>query len=81
MNRRKWYDGPVRLVFTYYSVSLKRTLIDYLGGIFDTLDGSHGLTFTYLPIVFQDDCQVCDAKSRFVQARETSYTVEVTFLE
>jgi len=34
-------------------------LVDYVGGIEDTLDGSHGFTFTYLPIVFQDDCQVC----------------------
>jgi hypothetical protein len=81
MNCRKWYDGPVRLVFTYYSERLERRLIDYLGGVTDRLDGSHGLTFTYLPVVFQDDCQVCDAECRFVQARQTAYTVEVIFLE
>ena len=81
MNDRKWYDGPVTLIFTYYAPKLKRTLLNYIEGISDTLDGSHGYSFTYLPIVFQDDYQVSGLKSKFVESKEIKYTVEIIFLD
>lgn len=47
----------------------------------DALDDSHGFTFTYLPVVFQDDCQMCDLASRFVKSDRSWYEVLFTFLD
>lgn len=80
MDGRRWFDGPVRLDVTMRAPELDRSLNAYTGGIDDTLDGSHGVTFTFLPVCFQDDCQVCDSRSRFVQCDAPSYTVRVEFL-
>jgi hypothetical protein len=81
MAGRAWYFGPVRLHLTVFGPSsLDRwRLNDYLGGIADTLDGSSGRTFTYLPIVFEDDCQVCDVRTRWVKSSKDSYRIQVTF--
>jgi hypothetical protein len=46
----------------------------------DTLDGSHGPSFTYLPIVYQDDCQVAESSCRYVFAPSASYDLEIAFL-
>jgi len=46
----------------------------------DTVGGSAGSSFTYLPIVFQDDCQVCDGASQFGEAEEWSYSLVFEFL-
>lgn len=80
MGGRRWSDGAIRLDVTMRAPELDRSIDDYTGGIEDTLDGSHGLTFTFLPICFQDDCQVCDGRSRFVHDDTASYTVRVEFL-
>ena len=47
----------------------------------DTLDGSSGFTFTYLPIVFEDDCQVSLGRSMWLPASFINYTVVIGFLE
>ncbi len=57
-----------------------RTLLDYMGGIMDTLDGSHGYTFTYLPVVYEDDCQVADGRSRFHPSTSEFYELIIRFL-
>lgn len=80
MNGKKWYEGPVKINFTFYAPKLEKTMLDYLGGIADTLDGSHGMCFTYLPIVYQDDCQIVEIGTEFVVAQETKYIVEIFFL-
>lgn len=80
MAGRRWYDGPVRMEFTLYAPKLDKRLLDYVAGVEDTLDGSHGCEFTYLPIVYQDDCQICSIEYRFVEAEEVRYVVEVVFL-
>lgn len=82
MDGMAWYFGPVQLYFTLYALELtsKRTLSDYLAGIEDTLDGSSGDQFTYLPIVFEDDCQVASVKSVFQKSEDTWYTLVITFL-
>jgi len=46
----------------------------------DTLDGSSGFTFTYLPIVFEDDSQVCSYSNKFVETEDASYVIEIEFL-
>jgi hypothetical protein len=46
----------------------------------DTLDGSHGTAFTYLPIVYQDDCQVVLGEFHHVQSDELRYEVVLRFL-
>ena len=79
MGGRTWYDGAVQLNLTLNAPSLDRNLSDYVGGIEETLDGSHGMTFTYLPIVFQDDCQVSSIEAKFVKSDETGYIIEIEF--
>ena len=81
MHGRTWYAGPVKLEFILHTPKLERELVDYLGGIMDTLDGSHGFTFTYLPVVYQDDRQVCQAEMRFQESPDIYYNVKVTFLD
>ena len=84
MQGRKWYDGPVEVEFTLYApVSPQKDIWDleaYFGGIADTLDGSHGFTFTYLPVVYQDDHQIKSAVMKIVDSSETKYTLKITFL-
>lgn len=83
MAGRAWYRGPVQLSLTIWAKELhpRRCLLDYIGGIMDTLDGSHGLTFTYLPIVYEDDRQVCISDSRIVPADNSSYRLKIVFLD
>lgn len=45
----------------------------------DTLDGSSGRTFTFLPIVFEDDSQVCEAEAKWVNRPKLSYYLEIAF--
>ncbi len=82
MNGRCWYDGPVALHLTMHAKKLDegKRIFDYLSGVFDTLDGSHGTYFTYLPIVFQDDCQVEDSRVSIRDSEKSFYTVEIKFL-
>jgi len=80
MKGRRWYDGPVQLDITLFAPTLQKNLIDYMGGIMDTLDGSHGATYTYLPVAYQDDCQVVTGQTKFVKSKETKYQLTITFL-
>lgn len=66
MAGRACYRGAIRLDFEMRAPEFEanRSLVDYTGGIMDTLDGSHGLSFTYLPIVYEDDCQVCSGMTQ-----------------
>jgi hypothetical protein len=34
--------------------------------------------FTYLPLVYQDDCQVSESEANFEEDATPSYTVEIT---
>ena len=55
MGGRAPYRGPVRLDLVMYGAGFEqnRGLLDYMGGIMDTLDGSHGQSFTYLPNILE----------------------------
>ena len=81
MSGRAWHFGGVRLCLTIYAEAkeLERPLVDYLGGVMDTLDGSSGAPFTFLPIIFEDDCQVWNAETRLVSAIEKKYEVDIGF--
>lgn len=46
----------------------------------DTLGGSHGPTFTYMPIVYQDDCQVCSLKWSEEEFDTDEYEIVIGFL-
>ena len=46
----------------------------------DTLDGSCGSGFTYLPIVFEDDCQIASSNIDFQKSKDIWYTLEISFL-
>jgi hypothetical protein len=82
MSGRAWYFGAIGMDLTIRAPRLpkKLRLVDYAAGIQDTVDGSHGFGFTYLPVVFEDDCQVCDGRSVWKQAEEERYTVVFEFL-
>lgn len=49
MAGRGCYSGALRVELQLYAPRLERRLNDYAAGIEDTLDGSHGPNFTYLP--------------------------------
>jgi hypothetical protein len=83
MNGRAWYVGPISLDITIRCPEdqSRRGLVDYLGGIMDTLGGCHGYSFTYLPVVSEDDAQVCSGKSQFIADDAVSYDVRIRFLD
>jgi len=82
MGGKAWYFGPVGINFVLYAPEMEKnkSLHDYIAGIQDTLDGSSGGTFTYLPIVFEDDCQVVTGGNKFIKADDIRYQIEVEFL-
>lgn len=82
MRGRAWYSGPVALDVDIHchDDQSRRGLVDYIGGIMDTLGGCHGFTFTYLPIIYEDDAQVCSGKSRFVDDVVVRYSIRARFL-
>ncbi len=82
MNGRAWYHGPIGLQFRVYGPHLgpHRVLIDYLSGIMDTLDGSHGATFTYLPAAYEDDSQVVQNSMEFIESDTPHYSLRIEFL-
>lgn len=82
MAGRARYSEAVSLNFDMHApgFELGRILIDYVSGIMDTLDGSHGKNFTYLPIVYEDDCQVAGGRQRFVRGEATWYEIKIVFL-
>jgi hypothetical protein len=83
MAGRAPYRGPVRIEFVMHAPEFEknRNLTDYYDGISDTLDGSHGETFTYLPIVYEDDCQIVDFKSQFLKDDRVWYELKIEFLD
>ena len=82
MAGRAWIVGPVRIEFVLCAPGFEsgKVLLDYVSGIEDTVDGSSGYTFTYLPIVIEDDCQICQCKARLVVSKEVSYRTVFTVL-
>jgi len=82
MAGRACYREGIGINFTICSPKITNhwTLNGFLGGIMDTLDGSHGPSFTYLPIVYEDDCQVVESRWHFVEAEIESYELKIDFL-
>lgn len=83
MRGRQWFLGAVGLDLLMFGPERLHWLLanEYIGGIMDTLDGSHGTNFTYLPIVYQDDCQVTSISTNFHTASEPRYTLDVFFIQ
>jgi len=81
MAGRAWTFGPVQLDLLIRAPKEERedSLNTYLGGVMDTLDGSSGFTFTYLPIVFEDDSQVHSSRTRWEHSSEPNYVLQITF--
>jgi hypothetical protein len=65
----------------HVSTPWEGSVLDYMAGVEDTLDGCHGFGFTYLPIAFEDDQQVVEARTRVVDSTDDRYEVTVTFLD
>lgn len=81
MKGRRWYDGPIKIFVTYLVPDQGFRMIgkNYIGGILDTLGGSHGFTFTYLPIVYQDDYQFTEGIQIVKLSKITHYTIDIEF--
>jgi len=82
MAGRAWSHEAIGLDLEVHAPNLEagRALVDYVGGIMDALDGSHGPRFTYLPVAYNDDCQVCAGASQFHQSQDEWYAVRIRFL-
>ena len=82
MAGRAWYAGPVRLDLCIWAAELdrNRTLKDYISGIMDTLDGSHGYHFTHLPVVFEDGSQVVRYDCRRMATGALRYAIRCSFI-
>jgi hypothetical protein len=82
MKGRARYHGPVELDLEMHAPHFepRRALLDYQSGIMDTLDGSHGQSFTYLPVVYEDDCQVVGGSAKLVASETPCYRLRVKFL-
>ena len=81
MNGRAWVFSEVEIMLTIRSpkeISIQ-SRSEYLGGIMDALDGSSGFTFTYLPIVFEDDSQVSSCRIAWEKHVEASYLIQIVF--
>jgi hypothetical protein len=81
MDGRAWVFGRVELHLVVRSPEPLNHygLNDYLGGVMDTLDGSSGYTFTFLPIVYEDDSQVHSATTVWEVSERSNYALEVLF--
>lgn len=80
MRKWKYYMGPVEIKMHYVRHKGDKSIFDYAGGICDTLDGSHGFNFHWLPIVFLDDCQVVKIKMTQEKGERDEYFLEINFL-
>jgi hypothetical protein len=81
MAGRAWVFGPVAVNITLFGSSNDGpSIADHMSGVMDTLDGSSGPTFTYLPIVFEDDCQVVRSETKLQDYPTNKYIIEVTVL-
>lgn len=81
MAGRKWYEGAVALALTYWAPDPSGLLNHYyVDGVMDTLGGSHGPTFIYLPVVYLDDCQVSRISTRALQGPTARYEIDVEFM-
>ena len=81
MAGRAWVFGPVAVNITLFGPSNDgSSLVEYMGGVVDTLDGSSGPTFTYLPIIFEDDCQVVRSEVKLQDHPTSKYIIEVLVL-
>ena len=82
MDGRAWYKGPIQFDLKIEAPAMEKgkSIIDYLGGVMDTLDGSHGPNFTYLPIVYEDDCQVASGRHSYHSNNDEKYIITITFL-
>ena len=45
----------------------------------DTLDGSHGVEFTHLPVVYEDDLQIASVNYRFRTSEHAHYELVIQF--
>ena len=83
MKGRAPYDDAISIHLELSAPTLEngKALVDYLSGVMDSLDGSHGQTFTYLPIIYEDDCQVVSSRCEFIEAAVASYRLHIAFLD
>lgn len=81
MGKRNYYLGPVSIEMKYIRKKGKKKMWDYMSGIFDTLDGSHGFTFHWTPIVFLDDSQVVTTRMEHKTGERDEYFLKIKFLE
>lgn len=81
MNERAWYEDEIILDITIYMKDISKVSLNpYVGGIMDTLGGSHGFAFTFSPIIYQADMQVTAVTYDKKQSNIDKYSIKVTLL-
>ncbi|MGD9201867.1 MAG: hypothetical protein PVI26_09910 [Chitinispirillia bacterium] len=82
MDGRAWYFDAISLSIVIFGndILFDKSIQDYMSGIMDTLGGSSGFTFTFLPIVYEDDSQVCEASYIRKESDVAKYQVLIKFL-
>lgn len=80
MNGHAWSHGKVRVNLEIHCKSgfMQKSPSDYYSGMLDTLGGSHGHHFTYLPIIFNDDHSVVGGVD-IIEYEKTWYRVKIKF--
>lgn len=83
MAGRAWSFGGIELELKLFGApnDYDKPAYEYLSGISDTLDGSSGQSFTFLPIIFEDDCQVNSGGYVFVESEDIGYEIHIKFCE
>ena len=81
MAGRAWSFDAIELTLILHGNpdNFDKTACDYISGIMDTLDGSSGQTFTFLPIVYEDDCQVYSGGFKILNSESQKYEVFIKF--
>ncbi len=82
MGNRAWYFGKIAMEITLFGSpdTAIHTLNAYMGGICDTLGGSSGLTFTYLPIIYEDDSQIDSLSITWQRDTDVHYCIRLLFV-
>ena len=83
MDGRAWTSQQIRLhtrITAPAALRERHTALGFVSGIMDSLDGSHGRSFTFLPVVYEDDCLVNGFCVQWTDHSNPAYEIDVEFL-
>jgi hypothetical protein len=81
MGKMPYSSGPIGVTIRYQRQLGSRPSADYVSGIFDTLGGSHGMQFHWMPIVYLDDNQIRTVNYHETDGAFDYYEIDIEFLQ